>query len=123
MDVLRNYWWPGNIRELQNFVERAVFMSISTVLRPALCDLKRLAPAELRTTRTLAEAERSHIIGVLRETNWVIGGLGGAAAKLGLSRTTLIYRMRKLGITRDETNVPSVGDFEGWPGACREAVI
>jgi len=123
MDVLTNYWWPGNIRELQNFVERAVIMSTGTVLRPALGDLKRLAPAEVRTTRTLAEAERSHIIGVLRETNWVVGGLGGAAAKLGLSRTTLIYRMRKLGITRGDTNLPSVGDFKGWPGACREAVI
>jgi len=123
MALLNRYWWPGNIRELQNFVERAVIMSTGMVLRPALGDLKRLAPAEVRTTRTLAEAERSHIIGVLRETNWVVGGLGGAAAKLGLSRTTLIHRMRKLGITRDDTNVPSDGDFEGWPGACREAVI
>ncbi|MFN7995452.1 MAG: sigma 54-interacting transcriptional regulator [Bryobacteraceae bacterium] len=123
MEVLTNYWWPGNIRELQNFIERAVIMSTGSVLRPALGDLQRLAPAKATTTRTLAEAERSHIIGVLRETNWVIGGLGGAATRLGLSRRTLIYRMRKLGITRDETSVPSVGDFEGWPGACREAVI
>jgi formate hydrogenlyase transcriptional activator len=99
LDVLRNHDWPGNIRELQNFVERAVIMTTGPVLRPAMTELTQDC-AGAAPVRTLADAERAHITAVLRETNWVVGGPSGAAARLGLPRTTLISRMRKLGIAR-----------------------
>jgi formate hydrogenlyase transcriptional activator len=99
MDALRNHDWPGNIRELQNFVERAVIMTTGPVLRPGMTELTR-DYAGAGPVRTLADAERAHIAAVLRETNWVVGGQSGAAARLGVPRTTLISRMRKLGITR-----------------------
>ncbi len=100
MEFLKYHDWPGNIRELQNFVERAVVMSQTTVLRPPLAELKQMmrpAPAA-SVTRTFAEAERDHILAVLNQTGWLIGGRGGAAAVLGLPRTTLVYKMKKLGI-------------------------
>jgi formate hydrogenlyase transcriptional activator len=99
MDVLQAHDWPGNIRELQNFVERALVFSPGSVLCLPLMDLKRMAkelPAS--ASHTLAEAEREHILGVLRETDGQIGGQSGAATRLGLPRTTLVYKMRKLGI-------------------------
>jgi formate hydrogenlyase transcriptional activator len=99
MNVLRRHDWPGNIRELQNVIERAVVFSPEPVLRLPLTYLRQMAeepPAE--ATRTLAEAEREHILDVLNQTDWVISGLRGAAVRLGLPRTTLVYRMRKLGI-------------------------
>jgi formate hydrogenlyase transcriptional activator len=114
MNVLKDHSWPGNIRELQNFVERAVILSTGRVLRPAFDDLKRVSPPQATSPRTLAEAERSYIVDVLRETKWVVGGRGGAAARLGVARTTLIYRMRKLGIAKDESR--------GCVPACCEAV-
>jgi transcriptional regulator with GAF, ATPase, and Fis domain len=108
MDVLKLHDWPGNIRELQNFVERAVIMSASGELRPSLEELKQLmtsiSPAAVRT---LAEAERSHILEALRAVRWVVGGPKGAASRLGLPRSTLIYRMRKLGITRGQLSLAS----------------
>ncbi|HWF47559.1 MAG TPA: sigma 54-interacting transcriptional regulator [Bryobacteraceae bacterium] len=98
LEVLKHHDWPGNIRELQNFVERAVIMAAGPVLRPPTAELLRqdITPD---SPRTLADAERAHIIATLRETNWVVGGRNGAAAKLGLPRTTLIARMRKLEIS------------------------
>ena len=103
MDVLKLHDWPGNIRELENFIKRAVIMSTGPVLRPFFGDLRRLpnqsSPA---AKRTLAEAERDHIVEVLRDTGWVLGGCNGAAVRLGLPRTTLVYRMRKLGIVREQ---------------------
>jgi formate hydrogenlyase transcriptional activator len=99
MEVLRGYDWPGNIRELQNFIERAVVLSPESVLRSVLTDVKEMARRQSAdAVRTLADAERHHILAVLEETSWFIGGQEGAAAKLGLPRTTLIYKMRKLGI-------------------------
>ena len=99
MECLKSHDWPGNIRELQNFIERAVVLSTGSVLHPGLTELKSLPrQASPAVVRTLAEAERDHIREVLDQTNWLIGGLHGAAARLGLPRTTLIYRMRKLGI-------------------------
>jgi formate hydrogenlyase transcriptional activator len=99
MDALTRYPWPGNIRELQNFIERAVILSEGSSLRPPL--------AELRETKTrgsagatLKEVEKKHVLQVLRETDWILGGPNGAAARLGMPRTTLIYRMRSLGIRR-----------------------
>jgi transcriptional regulator with GAF, ATPase, and Fis domain len=103
MGVLKAHDWPGNIRELQNLIERAVVFSPESVLHLPLTDLKEMTrPASSSATpsacRTLADAEREHILGVLKLTGGVIGGFQGAASKLGLPRTTLIYKMRKLGI-------------------------
>lgn len=103
LDVLKLHDWPGNVRELQNFVERAVIMSAGGELRPPLDELEQLTTSKTPDAlRTLAEAERSHILQALRAARWVVGGSGGAASRLGLSRTTLIYRMRKLGIARGQ---------------------
>ena len=102
MDVLRAYHWPGNIRELQNFVERAVLVSQDRVLSPRMAELKALQHAsQSAPTQTLVDAERAHIMGILKETNWVVGGRNGAAVRLGLPRTTLITRMQKLGISNN----------------------
>jgi formate hydrogenlyase transcriptional activator len=96
--VLQAHDWPGNIRELQNFIERAVLFSPGSVLRLPL-GLRQTAPERSQAAaRTLAEADREHILETLNQANWLIGGQGGAANRLGLPRTTLIYKMRKLGI-------------------------
>lgn len=99
MECLKAHDWPGNIRELQNVIERAVLLSPGTVLRLALTDLRPVGRRGAAiATRTLAAAERDHILEVLEQTNWVIGGQHGAAVRLGLPRTSLLHRMRKLGI-------------------------
>ena len=99
MDVLQAHDWPGNIRELQNFIERALVFSPGSVLRPPLTDLSRMTKqSSAAASCTLAEAQRAHILGVLKETDGKIGGQSGAARRLGLPRTTLVYKMRKLGI-------------------------
>src|SRR5271154_1633354 len=92
MEALKSHDWPGNIRELQNFMERAVIMTTGAALRPRLAELRTQGASH--EVRTLAEAERAHIAETLRQTNWVVGGTGGAAARLGLPRTSLISRMR-----------------------------
>jgi transcriptional regulator with GAF, ATPase, and Fis domain len=98
MGVLQAHDWPGNIRELQNFIERAVLFSPGSVLRLPL-DLKQtVKPSSESASRTLADADREHILDTLEQVNWLIGGQDGAANRLGLPRTTLIYKMRKLGI-------------------------
>ena len=102
MAALTSYSWPGNIRELQNLVERAVTLSRGSVLDVPLAELTqpgKLA-SDLNGAGTLETVEREHILRVLQESNWVIGGPAGAAARLGLKRTTLNNRIRKLGITR-----------------------
>jgi formate hydrogenlyase transcriptional activator len=99
MEFLKFHDWPGNIRELQNFIERAVVLSPGSVLRPVLTDLRRMTKQEPTVaSRTLSAVEREHILEVLERTNWLIGGQDGAASRLGLPRTTLIYKMKKLGI-------------------------
>jgi formate hydrogenlyase transcriptional activator len=103
MDALVQYFWPGNIRELENVIERAVILSPGPALHINLDDLRSAAvQAEVPpgAAVTLADAERDHILGVLRETNWVLGGPNGAAARLAMKRTTLQSRMKKLGISR-----------------------
>ena len=100
MDILKRHRWAGNIRELQNFIERSVIMTTGAVLRPPLQELRTLSREAETSPVTLAEAQRAHITKALSETNWVVGGRGGAAAKLGLARTTLMSRMRKLDISR-----------------------
>ena len=97
MEALCNYCWPGNVRELQNFIERAVVLSQGQVLQPPLSDLEQSQKSKLGT---LEEVEREHVLHALREAQWVIGGPSGAAARLGMKRTTLAYRIRKLKIPR-----------------------
>src|SRR5580698_6235346 len=97
--VLKAYDWPGNIRELQNCIERAVLFSPGSVLRLPLGFNQRVTQtAKQSVSRTLADADREHILETLEQTDWLIGGQDGAADRLGLPRTTLIYKMRKLGI-------------------------
>ncbi|MDB6064042.1 MAG: Formate hydrogenlyase transcriptional activator [Pedosphaera sp.] len=108
MGVMVRYPWPGNVRELQNFIERAVILSPGKVLRPPLVELREsviamdpsFAQNDTPRAITLNDAARDHILQALAETNWVIGGPKGAAARLGLQRTTLISKMQKLGIFR-----------------------
>jgi formate hydrogenlyase transcriptional activator len=88
------------VRELQNFIERAVILTTGSILNAPLGDLKTPAGAEPMPAVTLREAESSHILKILRETNWVLGGPRGAALRLGLKRTTLVSKMRKLGLSR-----------------------
>ncbi len=114
MSALCLYRWPGNIRELQNVIERAVLMSDGRVLQPPLACLTQSTPAsahqssdQAESARSLAEMERVYITEALKRTNWVVGGPEGAAQKLGLARTTLIARMRKFNISRES----------GWSGS------
>ena len=107
MEALMEYDWPGSIRELQNVIERCVILSAGTTL---LLPGEELTRTTTRTAtrsaqaapsaRTLRDAEREHILAVLNGTRWMVGGRDGAAARLGLPRTTLIAKMQKLGITR-----------------------
>ena len=99
MDAIVRYSWPGNIRELQNFMERAVILSEGQVLRPPMGELRE-SKSRPSSSATLKDVEQKHILQVLRECGWTLGGPQGAAARLGLPRTTLIYRMRRLGIRR-----------------------
>jgi len=99
MDGLKYYDWPGNIRELQNFIERAVIRTTGSVLRASMEDLTMPYSISGKSL-TLVDAEREHITTALQETNWVVGGRNGAAARLGLPRTTLIAMMNRLGISR-----------------------
>ena len=105
MDELTRYPWPGNIRELQNFIERAVILSPQSTLRAPTSELEPLQPhkASNAPMNGLAEVERDHILRALEASNWVIGGQSGAAARLGMKRTSLAYRMKKLRIRRPAT--------------------
>jgi len=102
MEALTQYSWPGNIRELENVIERAVILSSATVLRVPLQDLRtRIAPGHNHEqSQTLEEVERKHILTTLKETRWILSGPRGAATRLGLNRSTLSFRMKKLGIVR-----------------------
>jgi formate hydrogenlyase transcriptional activator len=99
MEVITNYAWPGNVRELQNFIERAVILSPGTSLHAPLNELTQetVQSSHLHLS-TLEQMEREHVLRALKESKWVTGGPKGAAAKLGMKRTTLAYRIRKLGI-------------------------
>jgi formate hydrogenlyase transcriptional activator len=100
MTALTNYRWPGNVRELEHFIERAVVLTQGADLEVSLSELKSTAPAITVNIATLEDAERGHILRALDETNWIIGGPNGAAARLGMKRTTLQSKMQKLGISR-----------------------
>ena len=105
MSALSSYQWPGNIRELQNFIERSVILTLGNVLAPPLAGLKGAAEAEPLGTITLQDAERDHILKTLEHTRWVVAGPNGAAARLGIKRSTLYFRMQRLGISRSN-NAP-----------------
>ena len=106
LDVLVRYPWPGNVRELQHFIERSVILSSGRILQVPLPELELVVPHRLTTSesaapsRTMKDIERESVLKALHESNWVVGGPYGAAAKLGLKRTTLASRMEKLGISR-----------------------
>jgi formate hydrogenlyase transcriptional activator len=106
MDALVNYSWPGNIREMQNVIERAVILSRGAELELSVSELQQQkkddATGAPGSASTLEQADREHILRVLREVNWIIGGPEGAAARLGMKRTTLQSKMRKLGIARPQ---------------------
>ncbi len=99
MEAIEQYGWPGNVRELENFIERAVILSGGPVLQAPLAELQRYGAASARPA-TLEAAEREHILDTLKAASWVIAGPHGAAARLGLKRTTLQSKMSKLGIVR-----------------------
>ena len=100
MDTLSRYSWPGNIRELQNLMERAALLSTGPLLRVPLAEILADSALIAGSGNALEQAEREQILRALRESNWVVGGAHGAAARLGLKRTSLAYKMDKLGISR-----------------------
>ena len=102
MEALVRYCWPGNIRELENVVERAVILSPGSVLRVPLHDIcsRTAAGDNSGSHQTLEEVERAQIMATLKHTKWVLSGPNGAAIRLGLNRSTLQFRMKKLGIAR-----------------------
>jgi len=119
LERLKNRHWPGNIRELQNCLERAVIKTAGPVMQLAAVELSA-EDFGSGAVQTLADAQRAHIIAALRETGWVLGGPQGAAAKLGLPRTTLLGKLRKLGIARPPEvaeEVDEVFDEEPDPAA------
>jgi formate hydrogenlyase transcriptional activator len=105
MSELTSYPWPGNIRELQNFIERSVILTSGNVLESPLATLKNAAEAESLGPITMEDAERDHIRKTLEQTRWVVSGPNGAAARLGIKRSTLYFRMQKLGISRTNKNL------------------
>jgi len=102
LDALTSYAWPGNIRELQNLVERSVILSQGSELHVPLAELTLPSPSSGPAPTTLEETERTVILKALRESHWIIGGPEGAAARLGMKRTTLASRMKKAGIVRPQ---------------------
>jgi formate hydrogenlyase transcriptional activator len=98
MEAMLSYNWPGNIRELQNFVERGVIISRGAIFEPDLHQIRHRRTKPCEDGPTLDGATRNHILRTLDEVNWVIGGQHGAASRLGIPRTTLISTMRRLGI-------------------------
>jgi formate hydrogenlyase transcriptional activator len=123
MEALVHHSWPGKVRELQNFMERSVILSRGPVLDGSLPDLRRAQKASAPVT--LEEAESSHILQTLRETGGVVGGSNGAAARLGVRRTTLISKMRRLRINHGQSSAIGVKGHAGMPcaGGLRSAQI
>ncbi len=109
MAALCSYSWPGNIRELQNLIERSVILTPGNVLQIQLNDLQQSNPISSTMAGTLEDVERQRILQALQEAGAVIGGRHGAAARLGLKRTTLLSKMQRLGITRNTNYTPLTG--------------
>jgi formate hydrogenlyase transcriptional activator len=121
MEALIRYRWPGNIRELENVIERSVILSPGPVLLLSPRDLKSRVPPDQSANhyQTLEEVERNHILRTLKETRWILSGPSGAASRLGLNRSTLYFRMKKLGIAR---SVDSCSTPQREPGALHNAI-
>ena len=122
MEVLAQHSWPGNVRELQNFIERSVILCTGAVLTGSSPNPGRIAndASKEPTPTTLEQVERSHILKVLEETEGVIGGRNGAAARLGMRRTTLIYRLRRMGITLGQSSTLPMSAAESSLSVSRE---
>jgi formate hydrogenlyase transcriptional activator len=119
MRTLVSHPWPGNVRELQNFIERSVILTPGRVLQAPLAVLKTANEVERARPITLEEAERRHICEALENTNGVVAGPRGAAARLGVKRSTLYFRMQKLGITRTNKNALSESNHGPQAGSDR----
>jgi formate hydrogenlyase transcriptional activator len=110
MTALTAYHWPGNVRELEHFIERSVILSRELELQPPLAELPPPMPSSSAVASaanhdvTLRDAEREHILRTLEETQWVMGGSAGAAARLGMKRTTLQALVKRLGIDRPSSH-------------------
>jgi transcriptional regulator with GAF, ATPase, and Fis domain len=107
MRKLSSWHWPGNVRELENFIERSVILTHGTALQAPISELSSNGSPHLESNlpiSSLAELERDHILRALQARNWVVGGRKGAAELLGMKRTSLMYRMRKLRISRPTSN-------------------
>jgi len=104
LEALTSYSWPGNVRELEHFIERAVVLTQGSELEVSMSELiPAAAPVQHTSMAFLEDAERDHILRALEATNWVVGGANGAAARLGMKRTTLQFRMQKLGLERNKS--------------------
>jgi formate hydrogenlyase transcriptional activator len=119
MRALVSHSWPGNVRELQNFIERSVILTPGRVLQAPLAVLRTANVAEPPRPITLEEAERRHICETLEDTRGVVAGPRGAAARLGVKRSTLYFRMQKLGITRTNRNALSESNNGAQAGSDR----
>jgi formate hydrogenlyase transcriptional activator len=124
MNALLEYDWPGNIRELQNLIERAVILCSGPVLRVPVRDLHHptiAMPNDRHSNQhqTLEEAERGHILRTLKDVRWVVGGPNGAAARLGMNRSTLQFRMKKLGIVRPGREDDALPSMSREPGGAQ----
>jgi len=106
IDALEHYAWPGNVRELQNFIERSVILTDGPTLCAPLWELNAATAAGTQEPITFNDAQREHIRKTLERTSWVVSGPRGAASRLGMKRSTLQYRIRKLGITRSALGPP-----------------
>ena len=118
MEALRRYSWPGNIRELQNVIERSVLLSKGSCLSPCLPASDAIPTQSPAPVLTLEDMQRVHIKDTLEKTNWQVGGRAGAAEKLGLPRTTLLSRMRQLGISK---SLPPAGG--PWAGTADRPTV
>jgi len=114
MEAMTNYDWPGNVRQLQNFVEHGIIVSAGPVFRPPLDQLQTAKRSVSRDTKTLEDATRDYILEVLKETKGIVGGKHGAAARLGIARTTLVSKMRRLSIESalDGVRTASAGRYQ-----------
>jgi formate hydrogenlyase transcriptional activator len=110
MEAIVAYDWPGNIRQLQNFIEHGVIVSEGPVFRPASGQLQVQRTSLPKSRKTLEDATRDHILQTLEETRWVVGGRRGAAARLGVARTTLLSKMQRLGIEMQRLGAVPVSD-------------
>lgn len=111
MDAMVRYRWPGNVRQLQHFIERAVILSSHTTLRAPTSELEPNTHHSVSTlpATVLEDLERDYILRALEESNWVVGGRNGAAERLHMKRTTFVYKMQKFGINRPKSSLPGSG--------------